>query len=475
MLWAVEEMIAAMGARPAGNMPETVSGLSIDTRTLQPGDAFFAIRGDRFDGHDFMTFAMKAGARLAVVNEDKLVALGSAHMPLLVVRDVMEAMRKLARFARERSKARIIAITGSVGKTSTKEMLRTVLSASGEVHASSASFNNHWGVPLSLARMPKSADFAIFEIGMNHPDEIRPLVKLVRPHIAMITNIAPAHIGNFKNVAAIARAKAEIFEGVVKNGDAIINRDSRYFKLLLNAAKEAGLKKIHSFGTRKGADFRLVSLEQSTSGSKVAASIGERKIAFEINAPGKHLVINALAVLGAASLAGAELNKSAAALATVQPGAGRGRRHHIAFGRGKITVIDDSYNANPVSMEAALGVLSAIEPEGRGRRIAVLGDMLELGKGSAKHHLDLKDPISQSGADLIFLAGQEIAPLAEQFNAKQLGGYYTSAEALAASLTRQLRAGDVILVKASNGLKFSTVVEALLVADKAATAALKRD
>jgi UDP-N-acetylmuramoyl-tripeptide--D-alanyl-D-alanine ligase len=186
-------------------------------------------------------------------------------------------------------------------------------------------------------------------------------------------------------------------------------------------------------------------------------------------------VINALAVLGAASLAGADLDKSVGALAMVQPGAGRGRRHQIAYGKGEITVIDESYNANPVSMEAALGVLSAIKPEGRGRRIAVLGDMLELGKGSAKHHLDLKEPVSQSGADLVFLAGREIAPLADQLSRKQLGGHYSDAEALASSLTGQLRAGDVILVKASNGLKFSKIVEALLVADKSATAALKRD
>ncbi|MEM7464190.1 MAG: UDP-N-acetylmuramoylalanyl-D-glutamyl-2,6-diaminopimelate--D-alanyl-D-alanine ligase [Pseudomonadota bacterium] len=461
MLWAVDDMIAAIGARPIGNMPEGVDGISIDTRTLQPGDAFFAIKGDRFDGHDFMTFAMKAGATLAVVSEDKLVALGSVHIPLLVVRDVMEAMRMLARAARKRSLANIVAITGSVGKTTTKEMMRTVLGASGLVHASTASFNNHWGVPLSLARMPINAEFAVFEIGMNHPDEIRPLVKLVSPHIAMVTNIAPAHLGNFKSLAAIARAKAEIFEGVTKKGDAIINRDSRYFGQLSKAATAAGVKKIYSFGKRSKSDFRLLSLKTNRYGSNVHASIGGTDVHFELKAPGEHLVYNALAVLGAAKLAGAELDKGIEALANVMPGEGRGKQHKIEFRDGEITVIDESYNANPVSVKAALGVLASVKPKGKGRRVAILGDMLELGRNSAKLHRELAETIMECKTDVVLLAGPEIEPLADELVRPFFGGHYENAEELLKALKRKLLPGDVILVKASNGMKFATIVDGL--------------
>lgn len=468
MLWTVDDMIAATGARPVGEMPEGVEGISIDTRTLQPGDAFFAIKGDRFDGHDFMTFAMKAGAILAVVSADKLVALGSVHIPLLVVRDVMEAMRMLAQASRERSAAKIIAITGSVGKTSTKEMMRTVLEASGEVHASAASFNNHWGVPLSLARMPQSADFGIFEIGMNHPDEIRPLVKLVSPHIAVVTNIAPAHLGNFKSLAAIARAKAEIFEGVTKKGDAVINRDSRYFGQLSKAATAAGVKNIYSFGARSRANFKLISLKQNKNGSVAVASIAGIKTSFALKAPGEHLVYNALAVLGVASLAGADLEKSISALGNVMPAAGRGQQHQIAFRTGTITLIDESYNANPASMEAALDVLGSIRPHGKGRRIAVLGDMRELGRNSAKLHKALANPIMACNADLVMLAGSEIEPLSDELIRPFFAGHFANAQDLLKSLQRKLIPGDVVLVKASNGMNFATIVDGLLAPETAA-------
>ncbi|MEQ9248572.1 MAG: Mur ligase family protein, partial [Nitratireductor sp.] len=247
-LWTHEALVQATGGRPLGQPVAAITGISIDTRTLQPGDAFFAIQGERFDGHDFATAAMAAGASVLVVSEAKLPALGRLSVPKVVVPDVQKAMEDLGRAARLRSRAKIVAVTGSVGKTSTKNMMRQAFSACGSVHAADRSFNNHWGVPLTLARMPADCDFAIFEIGMNHPDEIRPLVKMVRPHIAVVTLVAAAHLGFFKSIEEIARAKGEIFEGVVKGGAALINRDDKRWKLLSSLAEEAGVKTIAGFG-----------------------------------------------------------------------------------------------------------------------------------------------------------------------------------------------------------------------------------
>src|SRR5680860_1362098 len=244
LLWECDALLAVMNGRPVGQIPEGVTGISIDSRTLRPGDAYFAIKGEVHDGHTFVSAAFKSGAALAVVSEDRLVALGHVSAPLIVVRDVLEAMRRLGQAARARCKAKIIAVTGSVGKTTTKDMLRTALSASGKVHASVASYNNHWGVPLSLARMAQDTRFGIFEIGMNHAGEITPLVKMVRPHVAIVTNVAAAHLGAFKNLNEIARAKAEIFEGVVAGGHALINKDDARAGLLAKAAGKTGIEHI---------------------------------------------------------------------------------------------------------------------------------------------------------------------------------------------------------------------------------------
>ena len=258
LLWTSDELIAAMDGRPLGPMPEGVGGISIDTRSLSPGDAFFAIRGDSKDGHDFITAAVASGAGLFVVAEAKLAALGRLNLPMIVVPDVLGALEKVASAARSRSKAKIIAVTGSAGKTSTKEALRHCLSVAASVHASDKSFNNHWGVPLSLARMPADAQYAIFEIGMNHADEIRPLVKMVRPHVALVTLIAAAHLGHFRNLGEIARAKAEIFEGLVPNGTALINRDDAHWKTLEKEALALGVKNIATFGEHPRATYRLL-------------------------------------------------------------------------------------------------------------------------------------------------------------------------------------------------------------------------
>ncbi len=461
LLWTTADLVDAMDGRPLGVMPEGVTGLSIDTRTLQKGEAFFAIKGDKFDGHDFATAAMAAGAGLLVVAEAKLPALGRMQVPKIVVDDVLVALERLAVAARARTKAQIIAVTGSVGKTTTKEMLRHALSACGQVHASEKSFNNHWGVPLSLARMPQDTAFGIFEIGMNHPGEITPLVKLVRPHIAIVTLIAAAHLGYFKNLDEIAHAKAEIFSGLVKGGHAILNRDDAKYKLLTKFAVDAGIANIHGFGENNRAQFRLLDYEARPDGARFSAKIGKRKVDVEIGAAGRHMALNAVAVLGAAQLAGADIEKASATFATLVAENGRGRRLVLKHpDGGHFVVIDESYNANPASMRAALGLLGAIPTDGR-RRIAVLGDMLELGSHSAKLHKELAKPIADTGVDKVFLAGPEIKILAESLPDTVDKVYTEDAAALAPLLVKAVRPGDVIMIKSSNGIGFSRLVKAL--------------
>ena len=462
-LWDFDVFMAAVDGRPIGEMPKGITGISIDTRTLKKGEAFFAIKGDQFDGHDFMAAAMRAGASVAIVNESKLVSLGSLKLPLIVVRDVLESMARLGEVARMRSKARIIAITGSVGKTTTKEMLKTVLAPSGKVHASVASFNNHWGVPLTLARMPPDAKFGIFEIGMNHAGEITPLVKMVRPHVAMITAIAPAHIGAFESIEDIAKAKAEIYSGIVPGGHALVNHDDRRYVLLRDLAKEAGIEHFASYGQKRGSDFWLRHLEQTPDGSKLSVRVRGRDIDYEIAIPGEHMALNSVGVLGAAALLGADIDKSKDALSKITAPDGRGTRYVIGgSGAMGITVIDESYNANPTSMEAALEVLGNYEGVKTKRRIAVLGDMLELGRQSKKYHEGLAKPISASKADLVFLVGPEMENLAKILPKDKLGGYYKDATVLPERLKATMKPGDVVMLKASKGIGFAAVVQAIL-------------
>lgn len=461
-LWNTMEMVEVMGARPFGPLPESVSGVAIDTRTLKPGEAFFAIKGDQFDGHNFMTQAMKAGASVAIVAEEKLVALGSQPIPLLVVPDVLEALGRLGVAARKRSQAKVIAVTGSAGKTTTKELLRAVLGASGKVHASPASFNNHWGVPLTLARLPTDCRFAVFEIGMNHAGEITPLVAMVRPHVAIVTTVAAAHLGSFSSIDDIARAKAEIFTGVTPGGVALINCDIPHYEMLRELAGEAGVEHIAAFGAGKNADFRLIEAETGPEGSKVLASLGDDDVEFFLPMPGKHMVANALAVLGAAMLVGADLEAGMAALGAAQAQDGRGLSHRIVIGGGFATIIDETYNANPASVAAALQVLGSHKPAAGGRRIAVLGDMLELGSHSVRLHRELKEPIERNGIDLVYLAGPEMAALAEELAPPLLGGYFADPGELGPHLAKAIVAGDVVMLKASNGLKFLKIVETIL-------------
>ena len=373
-LWTGAALVEAMQARAIGGAPD-VSGVSIDTRTLKPGDLFFAIKGDARDGHDFVAAALEKGAAAAVVLESRAGEFAGKG-PLFAVPDVLEAMVALGRASRARSQARIVAVTGSVGKTGTKEALRTVLSAQGATHASAASYNNHWGVPLTLARMPADSRFGVFEIGMNHAGEITPLVAMVRPHVALITTVEPVHLENLGSVEAIADAKAEIFSGLVEGGTAVINRDNPHYERLRRAAEASPAGRIVSFGEHPEADVRMTRVILQPDQSIVEAMLFGEAATFRIASPGKHVALNSLGVLGAVQALGADLALAAIALADVTPPTGRGEQIRLPAPGGEIALYDESYNANPASMRAALGVLGQGRVGVRGRRIAVLGDML---------------------------------------------------------------------------------------------------
>ncbi|MEQ1950379.1 UDP-N-acetylmuramoylalanyl-D-glutamyl-2,6-diaminopimelate--D-alanyl-D-alanine ligase [Mesorhizobium sp. CN2-181] len=462
LLWTADEMIRAMDGRPLGSMPAGIGGISIDTRTLRIGDAFFAIKGEVMDGHDFATAAIKAGAALLVVAEGKLPALGRLTAPMIVVPDVLIGLEKLGVAARGRSNAKIIAVTGSVGKTTTKEALRHVLSSVGKVHASDKSFNNHWGVPLTLARMPADCDYAVFEIGMNHPNEIRPLVKMVRPHVSIVTLIAAAHLGFFKSLDEIAQAKAEIFEGVEPNGYVLLNRDDSRWKLLEKLAREAGVKNVAGFGENARSQFRLMKCDLYADHSAISVKIGSDTIEARVGAPGRHIVQNALAVLGAARLVGADIERVVSALGNLVPESGRGRQHRLDTDSGAFTLIDESYNANPASMKAAIELLDATPVAAEGRRIAVLGDMLELGSHSAKLHAGLARVLSETSTDIVLMAGPQMKNLADTLPGDIRKEYRASVDDLKPILLDAVGPGDVVMVKSSKGIGFSKLVDALL-------------
>jgi UDP-N-acetylmuramoyl-tripeptide--D-alanyl-D-alanine ligase len=459
-LWTVGEMAAAMRARAEGVEAGAISGISIDSRTLAPGDAFFAIAGDSRDGHEFVAAALQAGAALAVVAADRRKGLPAGGR-YLVVDDVLDALRDLASAARARTGAKVIGVTGSVGKTSTKEALHLALSREGATHASAASYNNHWGVPLSLARCPREARFAVFELGMNHAGEIGPLARLVRPHIAIITAIAPVHLEYFASVDEIADAKAEIFEGLEPDGAAILNRDGDRFARLAERAREAGVARVVTFGEDARSDARLLACGLQPAGSTVRASILGEEIAYKLGAPGRHLVLNSLAVLAAVKLAGADLALSALALADLTPAAGRGTRIDLRLPDGAALLIDESYNANPVSMRAALALLGQASIGPRGRRIAVLGDMLELGREADALHRALVEPVIANGVDLVFCSGPAMRNLWQALPSERRGGYAETAAALEPQVLEAVRAGDAVMVKGSNGSKMAPIVRTL--------------
>jgi UDP-N-acetylmuramoyl-tripeptide--D-alanyl-D-alanine ligase len=458
-LWSVDAMAAAMRAERAGALPQSVGGLSIDSRTVKPGEAFFAIAGEARDGHDFVEAALKAGAALAVVSVEKRNAF-APDAPLLAVADVLEGLRALAAASRARTKARVIGVTGSVGKTSTKEALRVALSRDGLTHASVASYNNHWGVPLSLARCPQDARYAVFEMGMNHAGEIGPLSRLVRPHVAIITTVGAVHLEYFRSLDAIADAKAEILEGLEPGGAIILNRDIAQFARLSAHAKAAGARVV-TFGEDESADARLIDCALQPASATVHATILGTEVTYKLGAPGRHMVLNSLAVLAASSLAGADLALAALALAGVAPASGRGTRIDLHFPNGTALLIDESYNANPASMRAALDLLGLAPLGPRGRRVAVLGDMLELGAKSAELHRTLVDPILANKVDLVFCAGPAMEDLWRALPSNRRGGYAENAKALEPQVLSAIVAGDAVMVKGSNGSKMTPIVRAL--------------
>jgi len=464
-LWTAAEAAAATGGRATTDW--RANGVSIDTRTLESGELFVALKDVR-DGHDFVADALAKGAAAALVSR---IPEGVAEdAPLLVVRDVFAALQDLGEAGRARSQARIVGVTGSVGKTSTKEMLRAVLKLQVRVHAAEASYNNHWGVPLTLARMPRDAELAIIEIGMSHPGEIEPLARLARPHVAMITTVAPAHMEAFESLEGIAREKASIFRGLEPGGRAVYHGDLTTSSILAAEAEGVGAALI-PFGEAGDNVCRLTSVNLARDLTIGQAVIDGTAVLFKIASPGRHFAVNAVGVLGVVAALDADLALAASDLGHWLPYEGRGRLETIALDvvddRLRMSLIDDAYNANPTSLAAALEVLASAEPEndiGRfsaGRRIAVLGDMLELGRNEMQLHADVADLPALKSIDLVHTVGPRMRALYDALPTQKRGTWTERAQDLAAKAHTLVDAGDVLLVKGSKGSRVSLVVDAI--------------
>ena len=467
-LWSAAEVLATTKGRMVGQGPAnwTASGVSIDTRTLQPGDLFVALHDQR-DGHDFVARALEKGAVAALVSRlpDGIAPVAS----LILVPGVLKALGDLGRAARARTSARVIGVTGSVGKTSTKEMLRVVLSGQGQVHAAEASYNNHWGVPLTLARMPRNADFAVIEIGMNHPGEIAPLARMADLDVAVITTVAAAHLEAFANVEAIAHEKAAILDGLRPGGTAVLPLDIPTAAIPLAAAARVGAR-ILTFGAAEAADFRLLKACVLDDVTIVHASHGAQPLLFKISTAGRHFAMNGLAVLATAQALGLDAAIAITDLGRWTPPPGRGVRERIALDPVEEThfdLIDDAFNANPASMAAALDVLIAAQVQegvgrlARGRRIAILGDMLELGSTEADLHLAIARHAGLAAINTVHCVGPRMHVLYQALPPRQRGIWVSGAAELAAQARSLIDAGDVVLVKGSKGSKVSLVVDAL--------------
>ena len=447
-LWTSAELRAATGGTLAAEVG--VSGVSIDTRSIAPGELFVALRDAR-DGHDFVAAALGKGAAAALVDRDPPGVASDA--PLLRVADTLAGLTALGAAGRARSAARVIAVTGSVGKTSTKEMLRAILAASGTTHAAAASYNNHWGVPLTLARMPRDAAFAVIEIGMNHPGEIAPLARLARPHVALITAIGAAHIGHMGSLEAIAREKGSIAEGLEPGGIAILPAETPMLPILREAAAGA---RILTFG--EGGDARATHVAADSEGSDIEAEILGTRLAFRLGTPGTHMAANAIAALAAAAAIGADVAAGARALAAFRALPGRGDRQRIATpDGGTALLLDEAYNGQPPSMRAALALLKLLP--GR-RRVAVLGQMGELGNFAVAEHRDLAAHLRGS-ADLVFACAPLMRHTIEALPPAMVGAWRETAEDLAPLVRAAVRDGDTILVKGSLATGMKAVVRAL--------------
>lgn len=453
-LWTVSEIVAATGGRPEGLLDGPVSSVSIDSRDLGHEALFVAIKGEQFDGHDFVGAARDAGAAAALVSEDHFAAQGGER--LIVVPDPLVALSDLGRAARARSKAQIVAVTGSAGKTTTKEAIRTALSASGSTHASVRSFNNHWGVPLMLARLPREAQFGVFEIGMNHKGEITPLTRLVRPHVALVTTVAAAHLEFFASVAEIAEAKAEIFLGLEPGGTALINTDHDYLHILFHLAREAGVGRIVTYGFDESADWRIESVKAAPGGSVAQVRHEGRAHELTLQVPGRHMVANAVAALAVAHCSGEGTATALEALRSFGAPEGRGETTRLGPDEKPLLLVDESYNANLASMAAALEVYAGISPPD-GEKVLVLADMLELGPQSPALHATLEPAVRASGATRIYLVGPSMAALATALG--DVAGHAESLDGLAETILSSLAYGDAVMVKGSKGMQLANLVQ----------------
>ncbi|MDF1626927.1 MAG: UDP-N-acetylmuramoylalanyl-D-glutamyl-2,6-diaminopimelate--D-alanyl-D-alanine ligase [Parvibaculaceae bacterium] len=460
-LWTAKEAALATNGKVGGDW--IANGVSIDTRTLQPGDLFVALKGDHSDGHAHVEAALAKGAVAALVSQE---VAGVAGEKLLHVDDTLAGLVALGRAARARTQAKVMAVTGSVGKTSTKEALLDIFKMQGRTHASVASYNNHWGVPLTLARMPADTEWAIYEIGMNHPGEILPLVKMVEPHAVMITNVEPVHLAQFDSVEQIADAKAEIFDGLLPGGAAVLNFDNPHFARLKARAVAAGVQRIVSFGVSDGADVHLARSALHPTCSCISAEICGQGMTYKLATPGQHVVMNSLGILGLVQAVGGDLAMAGMALASIQAPKGRGARHVVRAGDRQFLVIDESYNANPASVKAAFATLAQAHVEKGAHRIAVLGDMLELGADEIQMHRDLAGAIEAAEIDRVYACGPLMRALYEVLPANHQGGYAENSEMLLPLLARKLGQGDAVMIKGSFGSRMGLVVEGLLALSK---------
>ena len=446
-LWTDKSAALATNGQSVGAW--SVGGISIDTRSLQVGDLFVPLK-DMRDGHDFIPMAFEKGAG-AVISEHPI-----SSAPALIVDDSMDALRGLAIASRQRSSAKRIAVTGSVGKTSVKEMIAHMCREFGKTHASVKSYNNHWGVPFTLASMAQDTRFGIFEMGMNHAGELAELTQIVRPDIAVITNIAPAHLAHFENIKAIANAKAEILGGLVEGGIAILPRDSEHYHLLAKYAPRSV-----SFGWHEEADVRIIKTHLTPTGSRSILRLGKRDIDINLPLAGQHWVDNAACILLVAVQLGMKLDIVVNTLKNMHKLSGRGERKHLVIGDNKLTLIDESYNANPMSMAAAIAALG-LNSE---RKIAVLGDMLELGEDELNLHAGLVDSLKNAGIDQVLCCGSRMKALDEALPKSMQAGWHENADTCLLGLKNILQNGDVIMVKGSNASGMGQLVKALSACD----------
>ncbi len=455
-LWTSAELRAATNGALASDV--TISGVSIDSRSVTPGDIFIALRDQR-DGHEFVADALSRGASLAMVDHTPPGATDAAK--LLRVADTLAGLTALGAAGRARSAARVVGVTGSVGKTTTKEMLRVALSAFGATHASAASHNNHWGVPLTLARLPCAADFAVIEMGMNNRGEIAPLSRLARPDVGIITSIGTAHIGMLGSQAAIAAEKGDIIAGIAPGGTVILPADSAFLPELMARARDAGLQ-VMTHGEAEGADARLLSYQASPEGGVAEISLDGQSLTLHLAAPGRHVALNACAVLAAVKALGLAPAIAARALAHFIAGAGRGAIRRIRVAGGEALLIDDSYNASVASVRAGLAVLAA---QPATRRVFAFGDMLELGAEGPAQHAALADDALKI-CDLVFCCGPLSAHLFAALPAQHRGGHFPDSSSLAPALCAALKPGDAVLVKGSLGSRMGLIITALTAGEK---------